>query len=387
MQRIVQLMMLLIKSEITEDTVDFQEFLPITEETLKKLYILSSKHSVEQIVGTALKKNSFLSDSEISKQFEKKILLSVVLYERMNAELQNIKNILENANIPYLPLKGARIRSMYPEPYYRSSCDIDVLVPQTDVEKAEKIFIEKYNYTLRVHNYHDISLFSPHGIHLELHFSIQENMANIDQLLSKVWEYSVPLNKNDTHEYQQTNEYFVFHNLAHMAYHFVHGGCGVRPFIDVYLLLKNFSFDQDTVRQYCSICEIETFYDQVIELIDVWFNGKTHTSTTKAMEDYVISGGVFGTEKNRITVERAKNGSKARYLLKRIFMPYNTLKLRYPIIEKYKFLTPFYEIVRWFSMLFHGKLKRSLSEAKVNQNIDASNTTSISNLLDELGLH
>ena len=38
-------------------------------------------------------------------------------------------------------------------------------------------------------------------------------------------------------EHRMTNEFFLFHCVAHMAYHFVlGGGCGIRPMIDLYVM-------------------------------------------------------------------------------------------------------------------------------------------------------
>ena len=88
-------------------------------------------------------------------------------------------------------------------------------------------------------NYHDISLFSPDNVHLELHFSIKEAQDNIDGLLSKVWDYCVPT-ENSSYRYKFTSEYFIFHQTAHMSYHFLNGGCGIKPFIDLFLLNKKF---------------------------------------------------------------------------------------------------------------------------------------------------
>lgn len=35
------------------------------------------------------------------------------------------------------------------------------------------------------------------------------------------------------YEYQERPEFFAYHHLAHMKYHFVHGGCGIRTFLDL----------------------------------------------------------------------------------------------------------------------------------------------------------
>lgn len=385
MSRIVNLMLALIKSEITETPLDIAAFASITEEDLKLLYALSSKHTLDHIVGYALKKNQLLTDNEISKEFQKRILLSAFQYEKMHVEIQNICKILEEEKIQYILLKGARIRRYYPEPFLRNSCDIDLLVHEKDIPKATKSIHEKLQYAVGEKDYHDISLYSKSGVHLELHFNIQENMENIDKLLKEVWSYSVPVSQ-DSFAYQQSNEYFFFHNIAHMAYHFVHGGCGIRTVMDVYLLREKMEYDEKTVRKFCAICGLETFYNCVLDLISVWFEEKTPTETTQLMESYILQGGVFGTTQNKLAVNQAKSKNHFHYLMQRIFLPYSSLKILYPKLEKRKWLLPFYEMCRWCRMLFKGGLKSSVLELKSSQNTDDVEKKNIQNLLTKLDL-
>ena len=125
---------------------------------------------------------------------------------------QKIIKLLEENKVDYLPLKGSIIQAYYPEPWMRTSCDIDILVKEEDLARAVDTLKEKLAYTSDDRrNYHDISLYSPNGVHLELHFSIQENMESIDDLLSRVWDYAV-LVEGREYQYQQTNEYFLFHS-------------------------------------------------------------------------------------------------------------------------------------------------------------------------------
>ena len=46
----------------------------------------------------------------------------------------------------------------------------------------------------------------------------------------------------------------------------------------------------------CEEAKIETFYECVIQLSEVWFGESSHTSITSAMEKYILHGGTYGTK-------------------------------------------------------------------------------------------
>ena len=116
-------------------------------------------------------------------------------------------------------------------------------------------------------------------------------------------------------EYQQSNEFFIFHLLAHMSYHFLHGGCGIRSVLDIYLINHNMQYNKDQLKLLCKEAEIETFYEYVIQLSEVWFGENEHNEVTLAMEKYILHGGTFGTNDNSIAVGQLKNGGHKKYIL------------------------------------------------------------------------
>ena len=87
------------------------------------------------------------------------------------------------------------------------------------------------------------------------------------------------------------------------------------------------------------------------------------------MEDYILRGGVYGNNENRISVQQQKKGGQIRYALTKIFLPYSEIKFHYPILQKHKWLTLFMEVRRWFKLIFCGHAKRTLNELKFNQTI------------------
>ena len=188
-------------------------------------------------------------------------------------------------------------------------------------------------------------------------------------------------------EYQQSNEFFIFHLLAHMSYHFLHGGCGIRSVLDIYLINHNMQYNKDQLKLLCKEAEIETFYEYVIQLSEVWFGENEHNEVTLAMEKYILHGGTFGTNDNSIAVGQLKNGGHKKYIFSRLFVSYNHLKGLYPSIEKYKFMKPLYQVKRWISMIKNRKLKRYVNELKLSRSITQEQLNSTKKLLKALNLN
>ncbi len=354
----------------------------ITNDELKELYNASNAHDVAHLVGYSLDKNRLLNGGEISEQFKKQVYLAIYRQQMLNHEIDAISDTFEKEGIDYIPLKGAKMRSLYPQPWMRTSCDIDILIKEDDLEKAVDSLVKKLNYSTGKMNYHDISLFSESGVHLELHFNIRENMNTIDPTLDKVWENS-SLTEGTKHRYEQSPEFFVFHNVAHMSYHFTHGGCGIRPFVDLYLIKKNLSFNEDILREFLGECGLEKFYECILELGEVWLGGKAHTEITKQMEDYILRGGVYGSFENGVSAQQEINGGQFRHVMSKFFIPRDVLKVQFPIIEKHRYLTPVMQVARWFKVIFNG---RAFREINCGSNIDKDQSQSTKDMLVNIGL-
>lgn len=387
MDKITKVLMGLIRNVVCEDKMDWQDLAGLSDAELDQLFEIGQKHSIGPILGEALgRSENFAESSEINK-FKQTAFLSVYRYEQLQADINDITEVLEAEKIPYIKLKGPRVRKYYPQPWLRTSCDIDILIHEEDIENTVKALVEKLAFLKKGRNYHDVLLVSSRGICLELHFSIKENMENLDRVLSKVWEYSEPVNVSSASvEWQQTNEFFLFHLLAHMAYHFQHGGCGIRSAIDIYLIRNKMQYDEEKVKELCRQAGIDTFYEYVIQLTEVWFGQKEHTEVTLQMENFILHGGTYGTKENGIAAGQNVQGGHFGYIWNRIFMSYDALSMRYPELKNRKFLTPVYQVRRWISMIKDGKLKGYTKEFEMSRHMDESKVQSVSQMLKELKL-
>ena len=354
-----------------------------TPEALERVYILAKMHDLAHMLGQVLAGLDLPNNKALEKMTHA-TLAAVQRYVQLDYELTRICDVLERAQIPFIPLKGAVIRKFYPEPWMRTSCDIDVLVHEEDLGRAAQVLVKELSYTTdHKKKYHDMWLFAPNGTHLELHFSILETMDNIDPLLSRAWEFAAPVTQ---YRYALSQEFLAFHLLAHMSYHFIGGGCGIRSLMDIFLLRQHNAYDEAVLRGYLAQCGIEKFYDSILALNAVWFQDAAPTPLTEKMEHFLISGGTYGTKEQNIIIKQQRKGGKRRYLLNRVFMPYRELRFRYRVLEKWPILYPAMLVYRWIELFFGGRLKRTWKEAQIAYKATKGQSEEVDDFLREMGL-
>ena len=119
--------------------------------------------------------------------------------------------------------------------------------------------------------------------------------------------------------------FFIY--FYHMAKHFINGGCGIKPFIDLWVIKNKVGFDEEKAQKMLQESGLLAFYERSIDLMSVWFEGKPHNSVTQEMEDYILQGGVYGTLEQQLAMSQNKKGGKFRHLLSKIFLSYEQMKV------------------------------------------------------------
>ncbi len=354
---------------------------------LKALYELARAQDMAHIVGFALEGVELPAEcDEVKKAFSKQYMMAIYRYQHLTYEYKRICRALEQNKIKYIPLKGSVIRAHYPKSWMRTSCDIDILVPECELDSARDALVAELKYTSAgARAYHDISLYAPSGVHLELHFNIRENTEPMDGVLDLVWEHSRLV--DGEFGYRQTDEFLMFHQIAHAAYHFTRGGCGLRPMLDIWLLRSSLSLDGEALEALLAPAGLSLFGQAVFALSDVWYSDAPHSELTRQMEDYILGAGIYGSTENRVAVSRANNQGRLSYLLSRIFMPYRQMKNRFPVLQKCPLLLPFCHVVRWFGLLSPKKRENARLELKYNSEIDGNKADALGGMLRQLGFN
>lgn len=289
-QRTIQILFALLRSAIRGIKLTESEQNSYSADVLQDLLKISAKHDVVHLLVLGLKQNELIPKEH--DDIEKYILKAVYRYERIRYEYDNLCSALEKAQIPFLPLKGSVIRKYYPEAWMRTSCDIDVLVHREDLENTISHLVSNHNYVEKERATHDVSLFTQTGIHVELHFDLVEEgrAKNAIDVLQAVWE-NATLHENSDYWYEMTDAYFYFYHIAHMAKHFENGGCGIRPFIDLWILDHMKDIDIPARDVLLSQGGLLKFSRAARILSEVWFGDKEPDKLSLQMQEFLLHGG------------------------------------------------------------------------------------------------
>ena len=378
----------ILRSELngTELSSAVKNFILI-ENNLEKIYKLSNSQDTAHLVGSCLLKNNLLENNlELKSKFSKKLKLAVLRVEQFNYEIESIKKVLEENKIEFIFLKGSAIRKGYPEAWMRTSCDIDLLIKENSLESARACLCENLGYVYEDRDPHEITLKSPSNVTVELHYELLESrLPKAMGILSNAWYY-VKDKDGNSYEKEFTFEMFYFYHIAHMAKHFVVGGCGVKPFIDLWVLKNNINCDLSLADEMLKKGDILTFAKKSEELAEVWFSNKESNPTLDKMQKFLLSGGTYGSIENGVKIKQTKQKGKIRFIFSRLFAPMSVLSNQYPVLKKCPILMPIFQVVRWFRMLFEGRLKKSISEVSASNKLTKQEITETANFLEEIGL-
>ena len=376
----------LLRSAICDTKLSEIELSSCKEELLPELLAISKKQDLGHLLVLGLKQNGIVLQDDLMAN-EKIMMQAVLRYEQLNYDFNQICQALEGAAIPFIPLKGSVLRRHYPEPWMRTSCDIDILVHKKDLNEAIDCLVKTLNYEETGRATHDVSLFSPQRIHVELHFDlVEEGRANkAIKVLSQVWD-NVNVCGGFNYKYEMSDEYFYFYHIAHMAKHFETGGCGVRPFLDLWLLDKLDGDRQSKRDELLAVAELIQFANVSRKLSKVWFSGERMDELSLQMQNFIFDGGLYGTSNNRVAIQQKRKGGRFGYMLSRIFVPHSKLKRYYPILEKHPYLMPIMQVRRWFMLLRPDVAKMAKREISLNGNIKKSKAEEMNVFLNNIGL-
>ena len=377
----------LLREELCGEIVGNEIKEVLSSQLLEELYKLSKKHSVAHIIGQALTKLGVLGQDELSVNFQKTAMDAVAYHIRMTHAFHSICNALEEEKLPFLPLKGSVLRQWYPEPWMRTSSDIDILVRPEDHAAAVNCLMDKCECQYMIQSNHDVSLRFPGRIHVEIHHTLIEDTVSVAQekVLSGVWRTAC-LEDGSQYRYRMSDIMFRFYHYAHMTKHIKNGGCGIRPFMDLWIMNHRTEQDRTGEEKLFAQGDLSVFAAAAEKLSEVWFSGVEADSVSDMLARFVLEGGTAGTLKNRVSMKQVKKGGKLQYVLHRIFMPYENLKEYYPVLRKHKWLLPFYQFLRWCRILFKGRIGYSAKELALNANTTQEESAFIAHMIKELKL-
>ncbi len=338
-----------------------------------QLFSVSKNNAVANIVACGIRKSGIEVNEMVRAQFDKESDKALFVYAMQSQQVSILCDVFERAEIPFVLLKGTRMRDFYPNPSMRTSSDIDILV-RADDEKLKQT-MEQAGYKFLNDEGNTINFMLGAAVEVELHTNLFEESVSCHAYFDAIWDRVQPV--DGTHyQYVMSEEDFYATMIAHFAKHFTRYGCGIRNAIDVAVYLRNApaTFDRTKADAILKDIGLLDFERKLRHLQEAW-GTETWSETDQTLTDYILGCGVFGTLKSRNLHEINRRGikhGKTKRVLQHVFPNFKTMSSMYPVLKKCPILLPFCWIARSFRLIFsdHSHIKQAMIQ--VSEINDAS---------------
>ena len=340
-------------------------------------------------------------DQETYHKFRKAFYGSTKQDVIINLDIEEITNIFSKHDIDHIFLKGSLLKQLYPESYMRTMGDIDILVKDSDLEKAKSVLLSNGFTTYITTPVHEC-FFSKRKTLIEIHCELSEKTERFMKFLNKTWKETFNLYLS---RFELNYEYNLVYLLIHLVKHLNSSGIGIRSVLDIGIFVNHYkdSINKDKLKQFLSECDLELFYNNMLWLNQKCFgfdfteflNGFSQGENFyQEVTDFILISGVhgFGKDFNRFTSQithHARNNQNIRkgrikHFFKIIFPGRKTMQSTYHYLKKFPFLLPLAWFSRFLRLIFK-QTKRSLHKLKKLLFERKSIEETIS-LYDELGV-
>lgn len=366
MQQESRLLIATLRRAITDKASDMP-----TDVDWEFFYRLTRAHGVSALVWEGIRKDTQVLSAmpaELQQKFSGEYYHAIfrdTQFEHTKVELQER---LEEAGVPYVFLKGSRLRYDYPIPSLRTMCDMDILVNTRDYDAitkvAESMGGEAYSGDGNHHNFK-----FPGGVAVEFHPNLVHPGTMVGTQINPGWQYTQGVEAKEL-----TPEGMYLHTLAHLAEHFISGGVGVKFVLDIWVLrnLSKTQPDRAFVEEELERMDLLEFAQKIEALAEMWFCEGESTPLLEELGEYIISSGSHGKSDRAMlnAVSLSKGGNYFSALWHRVFYPRRELETRYPWCDGKPWLLPAAWCTRaWDTMTKRGHLVRKWAKgtAEVSQ--------------------
>ena len=357
---------------------------------------IADYHHVQNLLAEVLPSADSVP-SEIKTAISDKQILYVIKDANQESEVNKLINIFEKNKIPVVMLKGWIIKKLYPRPDMRTMSDTDIFIEKTDEKKIHDI-IKSQGYSVVSFGEKKDNVYEKDPlVILEIHknlFMYEDNWNdyfNCKDSQMYIWNRVKNISGYE-YVYRMDDELFFVYMIAHIAKHLLDdGGIGVRSILDVWLYInKTTTLDYEVAFKDLEKLNLLTFAQNVIDLTRFWFENKENVPrVVEELGDHILKCGAHGN--NRILVAtkdglmNSDNPSQLKYVFRRAFPTVEEMKVRFPRLQKNKWLLPALYIKRlWYSAVHRTSLIKN--EITIAGEIDYEEVRRIQRLYKNIGL-
>ncbi len=358
----------------------------------QKIYLLSKKHSISNIICYGILKGNYKIPESYLGMFRQDMFANLNISENQAKEINALTEEFSKNGIDFLCLKGTVLKNFYPSPDMRRMGDADILIRKESYPEADGI-MKKLGYEFVLESDHEYVYHKHPVTHVELHkFLIPSYNDDMYSYYGSGWD--IAKKKEDGgHEYELgDNDNFVY-LITHLAKHYRDGGIGIKSFIDIELYRRTKAPDMNYVYEQLEKLGLKKFAENIFALLKVWFGDGKENGLLEDMTEYILSSGEYGSRKNKDDVAAirdyesdSENFDKIRQkkIMSAVFPPLEIMKKIFPFLEKAPVFLPAFWVIRWIRGVFRPKSRQNLKN--ITENITSDNMREYAGHMDSVGL-
>ena len=356
---------------------------------VKEMLSIAKKQALANIVCCGLKKDGSYSTEELLPLSEYAELCTFQ-YLRQEQELLRLCATLKEKKIRFILLKGSRMRTFYPSPELRSSCDVDILTDAPD--ETILATMESLGYQYVKDSETTLNFANPPLVTVEMHRYLFDDRLSFHGYFDSVWDRAIPA-EDGSSECFLSEEDFYLYMIAHLVKHFTRYGCGLRPLLDLYVYEREAGDRCDFEAAEKKLEELDLLYftKQMRALLNKWFETGELTEEDEELTDYLIQSGVYGSKlTNRVHRARQSasvRGAKLRVLLRNVFPPLRVMRPLYPRLLRCPVFLPIAWMLRLVRILFkEGNKGKKTHNIMKSVDVDEEYISQVSDIMKRLHL-
>ena len=304
---------------------------------------------------------------------------ALLVSEGQLRDLERVFEAFEENGIDYMPLKGCKMKALYPKPELRMMGDADVLIRLEQYPKIAPV-MESLGFYNKSESDHEL-VWVTDNLYLELHKRLIPSYNEDFYSYYRTGWHLAKSARGCRHAMTAEDEMvFLF---THFAKHYRDGGIGCRHALDLWVYRRaNPGMDEGYIRNELDKLKLLEFYENILQVIAVWFGDAPENEKTDFITDFVFASGSWGAMSTRISSVGVRDRHQASgsrksvwaYLWRMAFPGVTALKYKYTVLQKAPWLLPAVWVYRPFYKVFwereslkrHGKNLRHLSPDKLD---------------------
>lgn len=378
---------LLIKSALTGQRFELSENFDFSEAAK-----LSRKHQIENIIYYGTVNCGIPTSNPYMRKLFDFVCAGLYRSEIQAVESARIFAAFEAEKIDYMPLKGTLLKELYPKSDMRCMSDVDVLIKVSQYPKIREI-MTSLGYSEKTESDHEL-IWTSSSMLLELHKRIVPSYnQDFYAYFGDGWQLAHKVEGTKS-RYKMTGEDEYIYLFTHFAKHYRDGGIGIKHMIDFHVFFNaNRGLNRQYIEKQLDALGLLAFEKNIRKTLSVWFDDEPATAMTELITAVIFDSGTFGTKNAHLLAAATKktkslgSSKKARlseymYL---IFLPYDGMCEKYPVLERAKILLPFFWIYRLAEAVVKKRKKIKSHREDINLTSD-ENVSEYGKMLNAVGL-